>query len=197
MNYEPKQISSRSKFKKINTLDWVAAICGGSALAYYAYNEFYTFVILALVTATLTPLLLAQKSTWFTNIQRTFGIQIKSWHLVGGVMCLGTFFMADMPAHAFFFKTIEDTIVSTLTSSGAGGSTSFVVTLFTVIRIAVLLALVFGIVYAINQSTQGNDLRPIAQSFGIGIMAIVAIEALSKWILGGDSTGVITIPITP
>jgi hypothetical protein len=183
-----QQLSPRSKSWKPNTLDWIAAIGGGSALCYYAYNEFYTFATIALTVATFLPLLLLQKTTWFTNLSKTFGIRIKTWHIVAATLCLGTFFITDAPAHAFLFTTIENSIKKTLEDSGATAGSAFVTTLFTVIRIAVLLAIVFGIVYAINQSTQGNDLRPIAQTFGIGIMAIVAIEALSKWILSSGST---------
>lgn len=186
--HQPKANWHRQFKKALTPFNQVALAGAGASLLYYAFSDPYSFCVILGVLLTLVPLLIVEKNPKFQAFQKRWGVPLKSWHLVSLALAIGAVLQVNSPASAFFFTTIENAIVNTLTESGAEGSTAFVNILFTIIRIGLLLAVVFGIFYGINQASQGGELRPIFSAFAVGIVSVVGIEGLSKWILG-DSEG--------
>ena len=187
------KISWQKTLKKLKPIDYLGLFSLLLGLSYYALAEFWSFVGIICVFMPFLPLLL-YKDKIFSPFKLYFGVALKTWHLVSLAIATSLFFTNNAPAQAFFFKNIEDTIVNTLTASGAGGDTSFVTTLFTIIRIVIVMALIGGIVFAAIQASQGGNLTPVLTAFMLALMVVVSIEGFSKWILvapgGGGGTTV-------
>ena len=186
------KISWQKTIDKLKPLDYLGLFSLIVGLTYYAFSEFWSFIGIICIFMPFLPLLL-YKDKIFAPLKMYLGIDLKTWHLVSLAIAISLLFTDTAPAHAFFFKNIEDAIVNTLTASGAGGDTAFVTTLFTIVRIIITLSLLGGIIFAAFQASQGGQYVPILTSFVIAVMVIVSIEGFSKWILvapgGGGGTG--------
>jgi hypothetical protein len=106
-------------------------------------------------------------------ISKKLKFRVSVWHLLT-VICGLTFALsAYEPSHALFLTGLEDAIGTLVAQNGVGSiSTTQIATLFTFIRIALILVAIGGGFAAWQQQQQGQSMTPIIMFVG-GLFGIV------------------------
>jgi hypothetical protein len=119
-------------------------------------------------------------------ISKKLKFRVSVWHLLT-VICGLTFALsAYEPSHALFLTGLEDAIGTLVAQNGVGSiSTTQIATLFTFIRIALILVAIGGGFAAWQQQQQGQSMTPIIMFVG-GLFGIVlAIDIMTAVIATG------------
>ncbi|NJO98598.1 MAG: hypothetical protein HC764_23500 [Pleurocapsa sp. CRU_1_2] len=119
-------------------------------------------------------------------ISKKLNLRISIWHLLTVVCGLTLAFSSWQPSHALFLTGLETAIDGLVTSGGVGSiSTTQIDTLFTFIRIALILVGLGGGFAAWQQQQQGQSMTPIIMFVG-GLFGIVlAIDIMTAVIATG------------
>ncbi|MFM2313388.1 MAG: hypothetical protein RLZZ04_2664 [Cyanobacteriota bacterium] len=119
-------------------------------------------------------------------ISKKLNSRISIWHLLTVVCGLTLAFSSWQPSHALFLTGLETAIDGLVTSGGVGSiSTTQIDTLFTFIRIALILVGLGGGFAAWQQQQQGQSMTPIIMFVG-GLFGIVlAIDIMTAVIATG------------
>ena len=119
-------------------------------------------------------------------ISKKLQFRISIWHLLTVVCGLTFVFSPYEPAHALFLTGLEEAIDGLVASGGVGSvSTAQIDTLFTFIRIALILVGIGGGFAAWQQQQQGQSMTPIIMFVG-GLFGIVlAIDIMTAVIATG------------
>ncbi len=119
-------------------------------------------------------------------VSKNLNFRISIWHLLTVVCGLTLAFSAWQPSHALFLTGLETAIDGLVTSGGVGSiSTAQIDTLFTFIRIALILVGLGGGFAAWQQQQQGQSMTPIIMFVG-GLFGIVlAIDIMTAVIATG------------
>ncbi|MEN9520255.1 MAG: hypothetical protein RLZZ381_2843 [Cyanobacteriota bacterium] len=144
----------------------------------------------ALIVTLLMSIILAG-SLYFLSaclplISKKLKFRVSVWHLLT-VICGLTFALsAYEPSHALFLTGLENAIGTLVAQNGVGSiSTTQIATLFTFIRIALILVAIGGGFAAWQQQQQGQSMTPIIMFVG-GLFGIVlAIDIMTAVIATG------------
>ena len=119
-------------------------------------------------------------------VSKNLNFRISIWHLLTVVCGLTLAFSSWQPSHALFLTGLETAIDGLVTSGGVGSiSTAQIDTLFTFIRIALILVGLGGGFAAWQQQQQGQSMTPIIMFVG-GLFGIVlAIDIMTAVIATG------------
>ena len=121
-------------------------------------------------------------------VSKKLNFRISIWHLLTVVCGLTLAFSSFEPSHALFLTGLEDEIVDLVTSTTNGVSSiseAQVETLFTFVRIALILVALGGGFAAWQQQQQGQSMTPIIMFVG-GLFGIVlAIDIMTAVIATG------------
>ncbi|WP_156114246.1 hypothetical protein [Myxosarcina sp. GI1] len=119
-------------------------------------------------------------------VSKKLNFRISIWHLLTVVCGLTLAFSAWQPSHALFLTGLEEAIDGLVASGGVGSiSTAQIDTLFTFIRIALILVGLGGGFAAWQQQQQGQSMTPIIMFVG-GLFGIVlAIDIMTAVIATG------------
>ncbi len=113
------------------------------------------------------------------------GVRIKVHHVAACILLLTILISSmGMPAQALLFQSIEDKVNEILTGAGSTVDTATITTIFTVLRIIVIFGFLVGGIFLVNQAMQGGDWKPIGNMMAIGLGFVLAIEVLSRLVLG-------------
>jgi hypothetical protein len=190
---EPKQNTAKKKSSwkqftssfRVESQDLPFAV-GGTGLACYL-----GFTDPALLATILMSIVIAG-SLYFMGaclplISKKFKFRVSIWHLLT-VICVFTLtFGAWQPSHALFLTGLQ-TAITTLVSQGgvSSVSTTQIATLFTFVRIALVLVGIGGGFAAWQQQQQGQSMTPIIMFVG-GLFGIVlAIDIMTAVIATGQ-----------
>ena len=119
-------------------------------------------------------------------VSKKLNFRISIWHLLTVVCGLTLAFSSFEPSHALFLTGLEEAIDGLVASGGVGSiSTAQIDTLFTFIRIALILVGLGGGFAAWQQQQQGQSMTPIIMFVG-GLFGIVlAIDIMTAVIATG------------
>ena len=119
-------------------------------------------------------------------VSKKLNFRISIWHLLTIVCGLTLTFSGFEPSHALFLTGLEEAIDGLVASGGVGSvSTAQIDTLFTFIRIALILVGLGGGFAAWQQQQQGQSMTPIIMFVG-GLFGIVlAIDIMTAGIATG------------
>ena len=119
-------------------------------------------------------------------VSKKLNFRISIWHLLTVVCGLTLAFSAWQPSHALFLTGLEEAIDGLVANGGVGSiSTAQIDTLFTFIRIALILVGLGGGFAAWQQQQQGQSMTPIIMFVG-GLFGIVlAIDIMTAVIATG------------
>ena len=119
-------------------------------------------------------------------VSKKLNFRISIWHLLTVVCGLTLAFSSFEPSHALFLTGLEEAIDDLVASGGVGSiSTAQIDTLFTFIRIALILVGLGGGFAAWQQQQQGQSMTPIIMFVG-GLFGIVlAIDIMTAVIATG------------
>ncbi len=119
-------------------------------------------------------------------ISKKFKVRVSIWHLLTVVFGLTLALNAWEPSHALFLTGLEDAVVDLVGKGGVGSiSADQIGTLFSFIRIALILVAIGGGFAAWQQQQQGQSMTPIIMFVG-GLFGIVlAIDILTAVIVTG------------
>ncbi len=119
-------------------------------------------------------------------VSKKLQYRISIWHVLTLICGLTLAFSAWEPSHALFLTGLEEAIDGLVTAGGVGSiSTTQIDTLFTFIRIALILVALGGGFAAWQQQQQGQSMTPIIMFVG-GLFGIVlAIDILTAVIATG------------
>ena len=119
-------------------------------------------------------------------VSKKLNFRISIWHLLTIVCGLTLAFSSFEPSHALFLTGLEEAIDGLVASGGVGSiSTAQIDTLFTFIRIALILVGLGGGFAAWQQQQQGQSMTPIIMFVG-GLFGIVlAIDIMTAVIATG------------
>ncbi len=193
--------SQKPFFSQFKAFDWFCFSAGIGSLLYYLYTA-PLFVVLAIfVFGGLYPFLgipfvQSSGSAIARCVKLKVGnikLTIRAWHLLAianGVMMV--VFVAT-PSHAFFLVTAQTSLSQTICAATGDGTAAaatttceasgLVNTIFNVIRLAVVLAVVGGIVGIVVQGQQQQDVRPAVMFVAVVFATVLITEAVSKWLL--------------
>lgn len=188
----------KSFFRNFRSFDWFSLSAGIGALIYYLCTTPYLVLFGGLFLGILYPFLgipfvtqqgMVAKSVTFSFPRSNWKVTLKFWHILAiALTILMLLLMADS-SQAFFLNTaqakLETTICDATVGTGGGTCTAsdLVETIFNVIRLAVVLAVIGGIVAIVVQGQQQQDVRPAVMFVGTVFAAVLITEAMSKWIL--------------
>ncbi|MEB3281228.1 MAG: hypothetical protein VKK42_20120 [Lyngbya sp.] len=141
------------------------------------------------VTVYLTACLIAisgkMVADYSPKVAALVGVRIKVHHVAACILLLTILVSSmGMPAQALLFQSIEDKVNEILTSAGSTVDAATVTTIFTVLRIIVIFGFLVGGIFLVNQAMQGGDWKPIGNMMAIGLGFVLAIEVLSRLVLG-------------
>ena len=119
-------------------------------------------------------------------VSKKLNFRISIWHLLTVVCGLTLVFSSFEPSHALFLTGLEEAIDGLVASGGVGSvSTAQIDTLFTFIRVALILVGLGGGFAAWQQQQQGQSMTPIIMFVG-GLFGIVlAIDIMTAVIATG------------
>ncbi len=119
-------------------------------------------------------------------VSKKLNFRISIWHLLTVVCGLTLVFNGFEPAHALFLTGLEEAIDGLVANGGVGSvSPAQIDTLFTFIRIALILVGLGGGFAAWQQQQQGQSMTPIIMFVG-GLFGIVlAIDIMTAVIATG------------
>ena len=119
-------------------------------------------------------------------VSKKLNLRISIWHILTIVFGLTIAFSAWQPSHALFLTGLQTAIDGLVTSGGVGSiSTTQIATLFTFVRISLVLVGLGGGFAAWQQQQQGQSMTPIIMFVG-GLFGIVlAIDILTAVIATG------------
>lgn len=122
-------------------------------------------------------------------LERIIGVRIRTWHIASFIAVFTVIFggIWEAPASAALFQAIEDKVNEILSESGI--DTGVVAAIFTFFRILVILAFLAGGIVLATQAFQGGNWQPLAQLMGIGIGFVIAVEVLTRLVLGTAGGG--------
>ncbi|NET13447.1 MAG: hypothetical protein F6K08_11600, partial [Okeania sp. SIO1H6] len=99
-----------------------------------------------------------------------YGFKIRAHHVAALILlCTMIFSSIGMPAHALLFDTIEAKVNEILAGSGSTVAPATVTLIFTVLRVIVILGILVGGIFLVNQAMQGGDWKPIGNMMAIGV----------------------------
>ena len=160
-------------------------VVGGIGMAIYL-----TVTDLALLVTILSSFAVAG-SLYFISaclplVSKKLNFRISIWHLLTVACGLTLTFSSFEPSHALFLTGLETAIDGLVTSGGVSSiSTTQIDTLFTFIRITLVLVGVAGGFAAWQQQQQGQSMTPIIMFVG-GLFGIVlAIDIMTAVIATG------------
>lgn len=171
---------------KLNKLDWTLIITLLVGLIYFLVRE--PLVAAILLTSGLFFFCTSQILSYIPTFNKLVGTRIRFWHVATIILALTMLFSTfDLPAHALFLSTLEQSITTLVSASGIGGT---VANVFTAIRVVFVLLIVAAALFAYNQAQQGNDWRPIVTQAAMAIGIVMIVDVLSALFLGtGGGTG--------
>ena len=182
-NKKPYSRQFLSSFR-IEEKDLIFVIGGIGMAIYLAVTD------LALLATILSSFAIAG-SLYFISaclplVSKNLNFRISIWHLLTVVCGLTLAFSSWQPSHALFLTGLETAIDGLVTSGGVGSiSTAQIDTLFTFIRIALILVGLGGGFAAWQQQQQGQSMTPIIMFVG-GLFGIVlAIDIMTAVIATG------------
>ena len=119
-------------------------------------------------------------------VSKKLNFRISIWHLLTVVCGLTLAFSSFEPSHALFLTGLEDAVNDLVTNGGVGSiSAAQIATLFTFVRIALVLVGIGGGFAAWQQQQQGQSMTPIIMFVG-GLFGIVlAIDIMTAVIATG------------
>lgn len=119
-------------------------------------------------------------------VSKKLNFRISIWHLLTVVCGLTLVFSAWQPSHALFLTGLEEAIDGLVANAGVKSiSIAQIDTLFTFIRIALILVAIGGGFAAWQQQQQGQSMTPIIM-FVAGLFGIVlAIDIMTAVIATG------------
>ena len=85
------------------------------------------------------------------------------------------------PAHAVIFEALEAEVNTLLNGAVDAGVVALI---FTALRVFVILGFIVGGIFLVNQALQGGDWKPMGNLMGIGLAFIIAVEVITRLILG-------------
>ena len=169
---------------RIEEKDLIFVIGGIGMAIYLAVTD------LALLVTILGSFAIA-RSLYFISaclplVSKKLNFRISIWHLLTVVCGLTLAFSSFEPSHALFLTGLEEAIDGLVASGGVGSiSTAQIDTLFTFIRIALILVGLGGGFAAWQQQQQGQSMTPIIMFVG-GLFGIVlAIDIMTAVIATG------------
>ena len=110
------------------------------------------------------------------------GKRIRISHVAVAITVITTFFtVLPSPAQAIIFEALE-TEVNTLLNGSVDAA--IVALIFTALRVFVILGFIVGGIFLVNQALQGGDWKPMGNLMGIGLAFIIAVEVITRLILG-------------
>lgn len=110
------------------------------------------------------------------------GKRIRVSHVAVAITVITTFFtVLPSPAHAVIFEALEGEVNTLLNGSV---DAAVVALIFTALRVFVILAFIIGGIFLVNQALQGGDWKPMGNLMGIGLAFIIAVEVITRLILG-------------
>ncbi len=169
---------------KIEEKDLLFAVAGIGMAIYLAVTD------LALLATILGSFAVAGSLYFITAclplVSKRLNFRISIWHVLTVVCGLTLAFSSWQPSHALFLTGLEEAIDGLVTSGGVGSiSTTQIDTLFTFIRIALILVGLGGGFAAWQQQQQGQSMTPIIMFVG-GLFGIVlAIDIMTAVIATG------------
>jgi len=171
---------------KLNKLDWTLIVALLVGLIYFLVRE--PLVAAILLTSGLFFFCTSQILSYIPAFNKLVGTRIRFWHVATIILALTMLFSTfDLPAHALFLSTLEQSITTLVTASGLGTT---VASVFTAIRVVFVLLIVAAALFAYNQAQQGNDWRPIVTQAAMAIGIVMIVDVLSALFLGtGGGTG--------
>lgn len=173
---------------QVNQNDWL--IIGG-CLAGFIYLYFaHTATLFVYLFASLATISLKILIESMPPVAAMVGAKIRVWHVAAGI-CGITLLLSEMafPANAALFQAVEDEVTRIIQESGSTVDTTIVTTIFTALRIIVILGFLVGGIFLVNQAMQGGDWKPIGNMMGIALAFVFGIEIISKLILGTAGGG--------
>lgn len=143
----------------------------------------------AAVTVYLTTCLIALCSKMVADyspkVAALVGVRVKVHHVAACILLLTMLFSSiGMPAQALLFESIEAKVNEILTGAGSTIDPATITLVFTVLRIIVIFGFLVGGIFLVNQAMQGGDWKPIGNMMAIGVGFVLAIEVLSRLVLG-------------
>lgn len=143
-----------------------------------------------LVITILTSFLIAGSLYFIAHclplVSKKINFKISIWHVLTIVFASTLVFTAWQPSQALFLTGLQEAVNTLVTSGGVGSvSTAQIATLFTFIRIALVLVGIGGGFAAWQQQQQGQSMTPIIMFVG-GLFGIVlAIDIMTAVIVTG------------
>lgn len=116
------------------------------------------------------------------KLKQSIGIKVRLPHVVFGMAFFTWFFtILPTPAQAILFQALE-TEVNTLLNGAVDAAV--VALIFVALRVFVILGFIVGGIFLVNQALQGGDWKPMGNLMGIGLAFIIAVEVITRLILG-------------
>ncbi|MEM9215674.1 MAG: hypothetical protein AAGD25_15205 [Cyanobacteria bacterium P01_F01_bin.150] len=116
------------------------------------------------------------------SVGKIIGKRIRVSHVAIAIALITTFFtVLPSPAQAVIFEALE-TEVNTLLNGSVDAAV--VGLIFTALRVFVILGFIVGGIFLVNQALQGGDWKPMGNLMGIGLAFIIAVEVITRLILG-------------
>ncbi|MGB5636314.1 MAG: hypothetical protein WBM86_26535 [Waterburya sp.] len=169
---------------RIDSQDLAFAVAGISMAAYLGFTD------LVLLMTILMSLAIAGSLYFITAclpiVSKKLNFKISIWHVLTVVCGLTLALGSWQPAHALFLSGLEAAVNGLVTSGGVGSiSAAQIATLFTFVRIALVLVGIGGGFAAWQQQQQGQSMTPIIMFVG-GLFGIVlAIDIMTAVIATG------------
>lgn len=188
----------------------LAAFLGFVALVYYAFTQTHLLVVVLFLFLVLNLFLgvsYTLKDGFRIHLKSLIlglpfiklQITIKFKHILALTVILAVLLSSD-PAFAFFFKAAEEYAVgmACYAATGAAGTTCTgaqdVRTMFNGMRVGVILVSAVAIVVSGIRAQQEQNFQPLGFTMGIIIAIVLIIEAATRLLIGGTTSGTGTTP---
>lgn len=163
------------------------------AAAYYTYTMPVAIGAFLTIGALYVSIWNAAKTLPF--FEKTIGIKIRWWHVIAAIIATTTVagtVLHPEPGHALFLDSLEQFTIDLINDSSPGsGDTAIdedaIGLVFNTIRVVFLLSVAAAALFAFNQAQQGNDWRPIIGQVGIAFAAVIAVDVITYFVIGGSA----------
>ncbi len=185
-NQNSRKPYSRQFFSsfRIDSQNLAFAVAGISMIAYLGFTDLILLITILMSFAVAGSIYFI--AACLPLVSKKFNFRISIWHILTVVCGLTLAFSSWQPAHALFLTGLETAINGLVANGGVGSiSAAQIATLFTFVRIALVLVGVGGGFAAWQQQQQGQSMTPIIMFVG-GLFGIVlAIDIMTAVIATG------------
>jgi hypothetical protein len=174
---------------QIKETDLPFAAIGIALAGYLSFTDPYLLMTVAISGVIAASLYFI--SACLPAVSKTINFRVSIWH-IATIMFVGIFALNALePAHAIFLSKLQDAVIE-LSGTGNGGISSIsenqITTVFSFIRIALVLVAMGGAFAAWQQQQQGQNFMPIIMFVGGLFGVVLAVDLVTAFVIDAGGT---------